>query len=157
MRCGGGYTALNAQRFFFSIASKRINLCEIMGFKGGASGKEPTCQCRRHKRHRFNPWFGKMPWRREYQPTLVFLPGEPHEQRNLEGYATVQFSRSVLSDSLQPMDCSMSGFLVLHYLPEFAQTNVHWVGDAMPPSFSVTPFSSYPQSFTASGSFLKGP
>ena len=30
-----------------------------------------------------------------------------------------------------PMDCSMSGFLVLHYLPKFAQTHVHWVGDAI--------------------------
>ena len=138
MRCGGGYTALNAQRFFFSIASKRINLCEIMGFKGSASGKEPTCQCRRHKRHRFNPWFGKMPWRREYQPTLVFLPGEPHEQRNLEGYGTVQFSRSVVSDSLQPMDCSMSGFLVHHQLPELAQTHVHRVCDAIQPSHPLS-------------------
>jgi len=34
----------------------------IIGFPGGASGKESTCQCRRHKRHRFNPWVGKMPW-----------------------------------------------------------------------------------------------
>ena len=32
------------------------------------------------------------------------------------------------------MDCSMPGFLVLHYLPEFAQTHVHWVSDAIQPS-----------------------
>ena len=32
-----------------------------------------------------------------------------------------------------PMDCSMPGFLVLHYLLEFAQTHVHWVGDAIQP------------------------
>ena len=43
---------------------------------GCASGKESTCQCRRHKRHGFNPWVGKIPWRRAWQPTLVFLPGE---------------------------------------------------------------------------------
>ena len=35
-----------------------------MGFPGGTSGKELTCQCRRHKRSRFNPWVGKNPWRR---------------------------------------------------------------------------------------------
>ena len=39
-----------------------------MGFPGGkeiwASGKEPTSQCRRHKRHRFHPWVRKIPWRR---------------------------------------------------------------------------------------------
>ena len=34
------------------------------GFPGGASGKEPACQCRRHKRCRFDPWFRKIPWRR---------------------------------------------------------------------------------------------
>ena len=39
------------------------------GFPGGASGKEPTCRCRRHKRCRFNPWVGKIPWRRKWQPT----------------------------------------------------------------------------------------
>ena len=43
---------------------------------GGASGKEPACQCRRHKRCRFDPWVGKIPWRRAWQPTPLFLPGE---------------------------------------------------------------------------------
>ena len=50
-----------------------------------------------------------------------------------------------------PVDCSPPGFPVLHYLPEFAQTQVHWVGNAI--SSSVTPFSSGPQSFPATGSF----
>ena len=44
-----------------------------MDFPGGASGKEPACQCRRHKRPRFNPWVGKIPWRRTRQPTPVFI------------------------------------------------------------------------------------
>ena len=43
------------------------------GFPGG---KEPACKCRRHKRHQFNPWAGKIPWKRAWQPTPVFLPGE---------------------------------------------------------------------------------
>ena len=47
-----------------------------MGFPGGASSKEPTCQCRRRKRHGFHPWVGKIPWRRAWQPTPVLLPGE---------------------------------------------------------------------------------
>ena len=37
------------------------------------------------KRHRFDPWVGKIPWRRAWQPTPVFLPGESHGQRNLAG------------------------------------------------------------------------
>ena len=56
------------------------------GFLGGASGKEPTCKCRRHKRHGFDPWIRKIPWRRAWQPTPVLLPGESHGQRNLAGY-----------------------------------------------------------------------
>ena len=53
---------------------------------GGASGKEPACQCRRYKRCGFNPWVGKIPWRRKWQPTPIFLPGESCGQRNLAGY-----------------------------------------------------------------------
>ena len=59
----------------------------LVSFPGGASGKEPTCQCRRPKRHRFDLWVRKTLWRRKWQPTLVFLPGEPHGQRSLEGHS----------------------------------------------------------------------
>ena len=52
-----------------------------MSFPGGASGKEPTCQCSGHKRCGFDPWVGKIPWRRAWQPTPVFLPGESHGRR----------------------------------------------------------------------------
>ena len=48
------------------------------GIPGGASGKEPACQCRRHRRRRFDPWVGQIPWRRAWQPTPVFLPGDSH-------------------------------------------------------------------------------
>ena len=48
--------------------------CEFLGFPGGASGKESACQCRRHKRCGFNPWVGKIPCRRAWQPIPVFLP-----------------------------------------------------------------------------------
>ena len=59
----------------------------LLGFPSGASGKEPVCQCRRHKRCGFNPCVGKIPWRRKWQPTPVFLPGESHGQRSLMGYS----------------------------------------------------------------------
>ena len=39
----------------------------------------------RCKRHGFDPWVGKIPWRRAQQPTPVFLSGESHEQRSLVG------------------------------------------------------------------------
>ena len=47
-----------------------------IGVLGGASGKEPVCQYRGQKRCRFDPWVGKVPWRRAWQPTPVTLPGE---------------------------------------------------------------------------------
>ena len=56
-----------------------------LGFPGGTSSKEPTCQCRRRKRRRFQPWAGKIPCRREWQPTPVFSSGESHGQRSLVG------------------------------------------------------------------------
>ena len=51
------------------------------------------------------------------------------------------------------MNFSMSGFPVFYHLLEFAQTNFHWISDAIQPSHSVIPFSSCLQSFPASGSF----
>ena len=48
--------------------------------------KNPPAQGRRHKRHRFDPWVGQIPWSRAWQPTLVLLPGESHGQRSLVGY-----------------------------------------------------------------------
>ena len=50
------------------------------------TGKESICQCRRRKRQGFDPWVRKVPWRRKWQPTPVFLPGESHGQRSLVGY-----------------------------------------------------------------------
>ena len=80
------------------------------GFPGGASGKEPACQCRRYKRRSFDPWVGKIPWRREWLPTPVFLPGESHGQRSYspwgrkESDTAEQFSRHTRTTTL------LSGF-----------------------------------------------
>ena len=56
-------------------------------FPDDASGEESTCQCKRCKRHGFNPWVRKISWRKKWQPTPVFLPGESHGWRSLEGYS----------------------------------------------------------------------
>ena len=57
------------------------------GLSRWLGGKEPICQCRRHRRRGCDPWVGKTPWRRKRQPTPVFSPGESHEQRSLAGYS----------------------------------------------------------------------
>ena len=55
-----------------------------IGLAWWLSGKESASQC---WRSRFDPWVGKIPCRRRWQPTIVFLPGEFHGQRSLAGYS----------------------------------------------------------------------
>ena len=92
------WTALESNDIVVTDVSGREGLSKSIGhislntnfaklFPGGASGKEPDCQCRRWKRCGFNPWVRKIPWRRAGQPTPVSLSGEPHGQRSLAGYS----------------------------------------------------------------------
>ena len=74
-----------------------MQLGSILGFPGGASGKESACQSPKPKRYRFNPWVGKIPWRKAWQPTPAFLLGEFHGQRSLVG-SMVSQSQTQLSD-----------------------------------------------------------
>ena len=59
-----------------------IMLGSQKGFPGGSDGKESVCNARDPG---FNPWVGKIPWRREWLPTPIFLPGGFHGQRSLVG------------------------------------------------------------------------
>ena len=51
------------------------------------SGKESTCQCWKCKRQEFGFMVRKIPWRRKWQSTPVFLPGKFHRQKSLAGYS----------------------------------------------------------------------
>ena len=57
---------------------------QTSGLPWWLNGKESTCQSRRRG---FDPWVGKIPWRRKWQPTLIFLPGKSHGQRSLIAYS----------------------------------------------------------------------
>ena len=70
-----------------------IHATYYMGFPAGASSKEPICQCGKHRGLGFNPWVCKTPWRTKWQPTPVFLPGEPNGQRSLVGYSPQGWQR----------------------------------------------------------------
>ena len=73
----------------------------------------------------------------------LFSPSAPTVSTHLPPY--LRSCCSVAQSCLTlcgPMDCSMPGFPVLHYLLEFAQNQVHWVGNAIQISSSVVPFSS---------------
>ena len=67
-----------------------------MDFPGGSEVKSVCLQCGRPG---FDPWVRKIPWRRKWHPTPVFLPRESHGQRSLVGYSPrVTKSRTRLSD-----------------------------------------------------------
>ena len=70
----------------FSLRTKILSssLKGTSSFAGGSVGKELCLQCRRHV---FDPWVGKIPFRRAWQPTPVFLPGEFYGQRSLVVYS----------------------------------------------------------------------
>ena len=76
-----------AGRFFATVPPGKPNiafylaLISSLGFSGGSVIKKPPYQCRRHG---FDLWVRKIPWRRKWQPTPVFLPEKFHEQRILE-------------------------------------------------------------------------
>ena len=67
--------------YFFGHATQLAELHSCL------RSKESTCQCSRHRRPRFDPWVGKIPWGRKWQPTPEFLPRKPHGQRSLAGYS----------------------------------------------------------------------
>ena len=53
----------------------------VYGFPGGSDNKESACNAGLE----FNPWVGKIPWKRVWQPTPVFLPGKSPTQTSLGG------------------------------------------------------------------------
>ena len=67
-----------------SHASLPLSLQNPLGLPRWLSSKESNCQCRRRG---FHPWVEKIPWRRKWQPTAVFLPGQSHRQRSLASYS----------------------------------------------------------------------
>ena len=79
------FVVIHIVKGFVVVNKAEVPQIRIQDFPGGASGKERICQCRGRKRCEFNPWIWKNCWRRAWQSTTVFLPGESHGQRNLVG------------------------------------------------------------------------
>ena len=97
--------------FFYSPCRTLLN----GGFPGG-SGKEPVCH---YRRHRFSPWVSKIPWRRKWQPTPIFLSEKSHGQRSLMGLVTKQLSfpsRAGLSGNNLPQLLFIRECLISHVL-----------------------------------------
>ena len=71
---------------------------EWLGFPPGSGVKNLLAVQESGRSHGFDPWVGKIPWRRNWQPTPVFLPGESHGQRSLMGYIQSMGSQRVGHD-----------------------------------------------------------
>ena len=95
----GRLQSMESQRVRHNPATKQNNLLftsypirgsflwQPKGFPDSPSGKVAAWQYRRCKKLWFEPWVVRIPWRRAWQPTPVFLPGEFREQRSLVGYS----------------------------------------------------------------------
>ena len=75
--------ALFAFLYISAVCVVEISLKFLLLLSCWLSGKESACQCRRHRRRGFNPWVGKIPWRKAW----LFLPGKANGQRRLVGYS----------------------------------------------------------------------
>ena len=88
---GGFFTTWATREAQSQQTNSLLNICltfsqgYCLGLPRWLSGKECACQ---HRRCRFDPWFGKIPWRRKWQPTPAVLPEKSHGQRSLVGYSS---------------------------------------------------------------------
>ena len=79
--------------------------------------RERIClQYRRCRSHRLDPWVGKIPWRRAWQPAPVFLPGESHGQRSLAGYGPRGFKELDTTERLNTAQRGLTGLLTIRSL-----------------------------------------
>ena len=93
------------------------------------NGKESACQCRRHERHRFSPWIGKIPWGRKWQPSPVFLPGKVHGQRRLAGYSSWGHKKS---DTTEHTHSQLTSNVVIVSGKQWRDSAIHIHGSILP-------------------------
>ena len=87
---------------------------KLQGLPGGSVVKNPPAM----QETGFDPWAGKIPWRRAWQPTPVFLPGESHGQRSLAGYSPGRCKESDTTERLTHTRCRVPHQLLWdHHVP----------------------------------------
>ena len=126
---------------------------KLLCFPGSSSSKEPTCQCRRFKRRStdLTPRLGKSPGGGHGNPFQYSCLENPMDReawqatvhrvaKSQTGLKRLQFSSVTQScpTLCDPMNRSTPGLPVHHHLPEFTQTHVHRVHDAIQPSHPLS-------------------
>ena len=135
----------NGRRFCLSSCFRVLSCFTMLNTMAGIprwlSGKESTCQYRRPK---FDPWVGKIPRRRAWQPTPVFLPGKPHGQRSLAGYSPGGSKESDSTEQLS-IHITMETVTVIRPLVKKGKFQVCFFGPKVEvlASFSSLVFSGY--------------
>ena len=103
-----------------------------MPFKGfpGGTWWRIYLQCRRHKRCRFDPWVGKIPWRRKWQRTPILLSGKFHGQRSLVGYSPGGCKESDITEHITNRACFLKKNVCLFHKIAFLGNflAVQWLG-----------------------------
>ena len=93
------------ERMMKNLSNDQIEFYMIqIGCPCGASDKESAYKCKRGKRCEFDPWVGKIPWRRKLQPIPVYLPGKSHGQRSLLSYILWGWKKSDMTSIAQAND-----------------------------------------------------
>ena len=113
----GKIIALTRRTFVDKVMSLLFNMLSRLDFPGGSDGKAFCLQCRRPG---FNPCFRKIPWRRNWQPTPVFLPGKSHGWKSLVGYSP--WGRKELDTTER-----LSSRLVITSLPRSKHLLISWL------------------------------
>ena len=102
---------------------------QASGFPAGASGKEPACQCRRPKSHGFDPWIGKIPWRKHGNSVQ-----SSHKQRSLVGYSPWVRKESDTIEVTERADTEWASLvaLMIKNLPAMQETQAWFLGQKDP-------------------------
>ena len=105
---------------------RRINEASAPGWLPRWSrGKELTCQCRKRKKSRCNPWVGKIPYSGKWQPILVFLPGKSQGQRSLAGHRPRSHKDSDTTEWLS----TCPGVRTIKYYSSTRSETSTWLGE----------------------------
>ena len=110
---------------FFFFLERKICFGRFFSFFWTVS--EGKSICLQHGRPGFDPWVRKIPWRRKWQLTSVFLPGKFHGWRNIVGYSP--WSRKELDMTEQLYLLSFSSYILHHYL-------LTWIAFVKKPEYS---------------------
>ena len=118
-----------SSRLIGSIGSPKTlissSFCVSRDFPGGSDGKTICLQCGRPG---FDPWVGKIPWRRQWQPTMILLPGKSHGRRSLVSYSTWDCKESDTTERLLSFSVYLNPFPNLAFTFRFLPSTNKMLG-----------------------------